>query len=262
MSTISETPSINALISLAKLKIEEVTSRDEEFSKEHQELLAKILNLLQDIDKLNDTSLISSAEIALISLLKEKNYILAEKIYEELKWKVRLYNNPLLGLIMGSSPISIRISFGLATFLFSCVLVLWILLGILQPVIELAATTSGLPSKDIGHGLLLFCWISFMGALGSGISILLRINELSSQKFSDPLLPFFNGFLKPITGMSLAIVTVAFLKAGFLPIEIKADKEIYFFTILAFVTGFSERFAKDILARAETVILTDKTIKK
>jgi hypothetical protein len=56
--------------------------------------------------------------------------------------------------------------------------------------------------------------------------------------------------------MSFAMFVFACLNAGILPLSIKTDTPAagYFFLALAFVSGFSERFAQDIASRAEKAV--------
>jgi hypothetical protein len=60
----------------------------------------------------------------------------------------------------------------------------------------------------------------------------------------------------PIIGMSFAMFVFACLNAGIFPLPLKwmAPAAGYFFLALAFVSGFSERFAQDIASRAESSI--------
>jgi hypothetical protein len=67
---------------------------------------------------------------------------------------------------------------------------------------------------------------------------------------------FFTGFFKPIIGTAFALFVFATLKAGLIPLAIDESVEgLYFFAALAFVSGFSERFAKDIAERAEQTVV-------
>jgi hypothetical protein len=56
---------------------------------------------------------------------------------------------------------------------------------------------------------------------------------------------------KPVIGASFAMFVFSVLHAGLIPITIQDDKASYFFLALAFVSGFSERFARDIANNAE-----------
>ncbi len=104
------------------------------------------------------------------------------------------------------------------------------------------------------------------GVLGSIVSILTRIENidqiqdsyLKKHKEPDPLLPMFLGAFKPIIGASFGLLFFAFINSGIISIPSIAEAEDYqdefFFCSVAFLVGFSERLAKDIISKAETVI--------
>ncbi|WP_414586374.1 hypothetical protein [Scytonema sp. PCC 10023] len=92
------------------------------------------------------------------------------------------------------------------------------------------------------------------GALGSLISILTRIKEYDSEKYEDASLPIIIGAFKPIIGASFGILLVTLISSNTLPIKVDESipgKKQYFYYSVAFLIGFSERFARDIVSRAE-----------
>ncbi len=98
--------------------------------------------------------------------------------------------------------------------------------------------------------------VGFFGAVGSIISMMVRVNEFSedAQNHSvDPLLTLINGFFRPIIGMSFALFVFFAIKSGFLPIKVdNTDSTTYFFWSIAFLVGFSERLAKNIVTLTES----------
>lgn len=106
------------------------------------------------------------------------------------------------------------------------------------------------------------------GVLGSVASILLRIIDFKGQKYDDPLIPFFIGLCKPIIGLIFGIFIFSlissdtFIKIDFLIaqdnsssqlITTKARQDLFIFSC-AFLVGFSERFASDLLKKSESAI--------
>ncbi|WP_190802679.1 hypothetical protein [Leptolyngbya sp. FACHB-261] len=90
------------------------------------------------------------------------------------------------------------------------------------------------------------------GALGSIISILTRIEQYQSKEYEDSALPIFIGAFKPIIGASFGILIFTLVTAEIFPFKIpqQESKGAAFFA-LAFIIGFSERFANDIVSRTE-----------
>ncbi|HEY9657780.1 MAG TPA: hypothetical protein V6C65_04890 [Allocoleopsis sp.] len=111
---------------------------------------------------------------------------------------------------------------------------------------------------DEAAALIILAFIT--GATGSIVSILTRIEQYQNQDFEDTKLPFYIGLVKPIIGGTFGILLFVTLASGFIPISIQSrnidaagisiEKWLTVMTV-AFVAGFSERFAKDIVGRAE-----------
>ena len=101
----------------------------------------------------------------------------------------------------------------------------------------------------------LFVLVAIAGAVGSAVSIMVRIQDFMHLKNTDPSVLFFTGFFKPIIGTAFALFVFAILSSGLIPVTIDPAKARYFFAALAFVSGFSERFAKDVATRTEQTIV-------
>jgi hypothetical protein len=72
----------------------------------------------------------------------------------------------------------------------------------------------------------------------------------------DPFLVFLTAFLKPLLASVFAIVIFSIFKSGLITLPgislIDSDEKTrYIIWIMGFLSGFSERFAGDIIARAE-----------
>jgi hypothetical protein len=99
--------------------------------------------------------------------------------------------------------------------------------------------------------------IGLAGALGSLVSIMLKIQSFTYGRRRDPFALFFFIFFKPIVGASFALFAFALISSGLqgtvvVPV---AGKENLFFLALAFIAGFSERFVPDIMSTAQSKIV-------
>ena len=90
-------------------------------------------------------------------------------------------------------------------------------------------------------------WIGIVGAQGSVVSMFFRLRELGQVPRSKSFRLFINSAIKPFIGLSLAHLSYFLLMTGLISLPKTSDNEIYYFVILAFIVGFSERFSKDIL---------------
>jgi hypothetical protein len=103
--------------------------------------------------------------------------------------------------------------------------------------------------------------VAIAGAVGSVVSIMIRIQDFESYKNSDPALLFFTGLFKPIIGTAFALFVYMTMNSGLIPITITTTNSQYFFMALGFVAGFSERFAKDIVTHTEEMIVAIQSAK-
>lgn len=139
--------------------------------------------------------------------------------------------------------------------------------------VEVAKTSSAISAIRSSNeelkealSLLLFCAVA--GSVGSIISILSRLNEYDNEKYTDELLPVFIGAFKPMIGAVFGMFVFAVTSSSFLPGTINISKtegkdSTKWFSVisLAFVVGFSERFAKDIVSQTENRFLTPDNAK-
>jgi hypothetical protein len=127
-------------------------------------------------------------------------------------------------------------------------------------------TTVANPNKHVWYSLV---YAGVAGILGSVASILLRIIDFRDQKYEDPLIPFFIGLFKPIIGLILGIFAFSLISSGIVIkidslinlndknsslITNKARQDLFIFSC-AFLIGFSERFASDLLKKSESVLI-------
>jgi len=122
------------------------------------------------------------------------------------------------------------------------------------------------PNRHVWYALV---YSATAGVLGSIASILLRIIDFQGQKYDDPLIPFFIGLFKPLIGLIFGIFIFSlissdtFIKIDFLIasdktssslITNKARQDLFVFSC-AFLVGFSERFASDLMKKSESSLL-------
>ena len=113
---------------------------------------------------------------------------------------------------------------------------------------------------DMMIALATLCFIG--GSTGSIISILWRLSNYrqvqDNSKLKESLTPVLVGLCKPMIGGTFGLLIYALLAGGILPVQFGyMDKEerqdlrwLSFYSI-AFVVGFSERLAKDIVVNTE-----------
>lgn len=97
------------------------------------------------------------------------------------------------------------------------------------------------------------------GGVGAVVSAMVRI---STKGFELPqemgrLRTSFAGAFRPVIGCIFAVLVFAFLASGLstsLGLPTDTQQRIYFVLVIGFLSGFSERFAKDILVKAEGTI--------
>lgn len=208
--------------------------------------IARLISMLPDLAKVNDSILECSASIAATSLLCENpNIELAQKIGDglETRLKIDLENlNANQRKRILKSPI-VTVVIGLATFLY-CVI----------PIAIFIITQLPKPETILGVNTEILQLVALSGAMGSIVSILIRLDDFSKAIKTDRAVLFFTGFFKPIVGIAFALFVFSILSSGLIPVVIATEKAKYFFAALSFVSGFSERFAQDVILKTEAAI--------
>jgi hypothetical protein len=123
--------------------------------------------------------------------------------------------------------------------------------------------TPGIYIEDFNEAVSLVTLSMVAGATGSIISILTRLDEYSDQKlrqrYEGYLSPVFVGLFKPIVGGAFGVFVFAVTSSQLLPMvsltnpTTRTRTDIKWLTVLSitFVTGFSERLAKDLIRQTE-----------
>jgi amino acid permease len=97
------------------------------------------------------------------------------------------------------------------------------------------------PLKNVGTAI-------FFGCIGSVVSLLLRMSEFENTKNRSKAFLLLYGLTLPIVGGIFAAVLSALLDLGTIKI---ADNSTQTYIIVGFLSGFSERFTRNILNFAE-----------
>jgi hypothetical protein len=213
-----------------------------------QEELAALLNLIPELDTSYNERFIPLVEIAVLSLLSETpNIALAKRIREDIV--DRVHRSPLVMVFRGGGSPPTRVILGLGSLLYIVIPLL-----ILLPTFLTQTNIFGLEFSPL-------ILVAISGAVGSIVSIMVRIQDFETLKNSDPSLLFFTGLFKPIIGTAFALFVFMTLNSGLIPITVNTTNPQYFFIALAYVSGFSERFAKDIVTRTEETFVAVQTAK-
>lgn len=216
-----------------------------ELSEEHQNEIAHLVAVLPDLDRPGFDDLIGPAELTAKALfLDPPNIQLASEIREDIERRIRRFRNPLFAMMRGGSPPSVVI-LGLGVLLYFVIPLLFVLGRRLLDVPQIFGVQTSL-----------VVLVSIFGALGSIVSIMVRIQDFANLKTVDTVVLFFTGFFKPIIGTSFALFVFAVLSSGLLPLTVDAAKSHFFFAAISFVSGFSERFAQDIASKTEKAVNT------
>ncbi len=217
---------------------------DEEVQKTLAEAIALLTDVaLSDILWIKNPQVINAIDLAIDALFADPPKTeLAQSIHDHLK--TRLYPNIRQSLwrsfkrSMMSSPAAVVV-IGLGV-LFCLLLIAfwWVGSGF-----KVAEITSAL-----GAELTVLVLIAFVGALGSIVSIMTRVRSFAFSGSRDAW-PFFFGLFKPVVGAVFALFAFSALQAALIPrFEIPSEPNgIWFIVAVAFLAGFSERFAGDVV---------------
>ncbi|MGR6964062.1 hypothetical protein ACU610_06350 [Geodermatophilus sp. URMC 61] len=94
------------------------------------------------------------------------------------------------------------------------------------------------------------------GGLGAILSVMIRISRGQRLDVDTTLESFMTclaGSVRPVIGGALGVALYVLLKAHLIPLQIPAESDAaapYFLTAIAFLAGFSERWAQDTIVRS------------
>ncbi len=190
---------------------------------EIQNEVARLLNLVHDVEKSEQKRLIKSIKFAIAALLVDPaNLQLAKQIRKDVTERVR--------------AVPVLRGLGLAVV---------VVAGLLPAGLALLPTT---PKEILGFDSASLLLVIIGGALGSVISILTRIRDFVLVPERST---FWTGLFRPIIGIGSALFLFFVLSAGLVPTEVPEANGPAFFAAIAFTAGFSERLARDVARRTE-----------
>ncbi|MDZ8259549.1 hypothetical protein [Nostoc sp. ChiQUE01b] len=121
----------------------------------------------------------------------------------------------------------------------------------------------------------LIIMVAFAGAFGSIVSIFIRLDQYKDTDYKDSAVPIIVGFAKPLIGTAFGVLVFAMINSNIIsfpvlkvnnssanqvnnslannkqPSDQNNDAKYFLYFTLAFLVGFSERLANDIVRRAE-----------
>lgn len=284
-------PRVTFLLNLIQKEIKRLNDDGIFLDRATQEELSNLINLLQAIEKrfiynnekkqcpikLKQLSAkLNFIQIALEAILqKQPNVCLSKRIRRHVEYCVGETENPLSSFWKNSISKIVHLGSTPNKLMAGLVLALPIYLGIASSSIAaltyLSRSINNIPSvnssnvqpqraammsRDYFDTLVLLALVGSAGALGSIISILTRIEEYQNKDYDDSILPIAIGAFKPLIGASFGILLFTISCSTVSPLQIaenanRPETKGFTFFSLAFIVGFSERFAKDIISRTE-----------
>ena len=117
----------------------------------------------------------------------------------------------------------------------------------------------------VDDDLSIILFVAAIGVLGSVTSILIRVQDIDQDtrfvgsnldgsaptEEIDPLKPVLGGLFRPFIGAFSSLFIFAAIKSGIVTLSfLSAGNAFYFFTVVSFVSGFSERLFVSVITKA------------
>jgi hypothetical protein len=229
---------------LSDLKVE-VEGADQEIPAAEQ--LAELVNILPGVARSGTPHLIAVAEVTAAALMNPNTSpTIGKKLVGMLRGQIWLYR-----LVGYSAPMAT----GLGLFIFFCLFLVLTPIFLDSLLINLAAGIDAF----LGVSLSVLILIGMAGALGSIVSVMTRIDgSVFKEGTAGPQAYVIIGLTKPIVGAAFALFVFALLQSPLVPLDIPQPSAEnaqntagFLYLALAFVAGFSERFATGLATRAE-----------
>jgi len=213
-------------------------------SQEAQKELGELVNHISYIAKKGDELLLQSAKIALSSILKQPAEL---DVAKEININLAHRNKAPYEKMTPST----KVIFGLCF----CFYVSFSIL-----IIGSGGSGFEIPEQFFGINSSLVLLAAGSGSIGSIISIMSRVGNFSELESNDHMVYFFTGLFKPLIGTAFAVFIFCLVKAGIVPIDLGNEtREVLIISSIAFLSGFSERFAKDFTRKAENALSINAT---
>jgi hypothetical protein len=228
---------------------EEVKKRlDHNLNDEAQHELARLLSIVEQAKCQSLPQIIAEARVAISALLRKGPKLqLAQTIRYRLEMELLRHDGRFTSYLVkttNGNP-TVIVSFGiLITLVIALIYNISLSLETRLSLIHLAEADA--------------FTVAMAAFFGGVVSVLSRLHEFSKLRVFDPVFLFCNGLLKPYVGIILGIFVYALLKCGFIVVPgIEASAQHVWY-VLGFLSGFSERFTKDLISRGEGVLASSK----
>jgi hypothetical protein len=223
-------------------------------------ILARLVNLSRKLSELDDAQgLYQQADFA-AKLLKasDANAQTVNDIIDDIDFSTSK-NSPIYSVMRGLAK-----SVGYQFFL-----LLVLVIASSTPSIYVAVTnpteTPAVLAAAWDHSLRLlghpFVIAIIFGVFGSVVSILLRLSEFESATRKSRQFLVMTGAMLPLVGAIFGAVTCALFSSGIVNFQfanpaatVKGIESPYFYVVIGFLSGFSERFTRGLLGRAENAV--------
>jgi len=108
---------------------------------------------------------------------------------------------------------------------------------------------------------------SMFGMLGAVVSVLLRLSEFENAQRRSRQFLRMTGVVLPLVGVVFASVTCSLFASNLINFSFALGSDhspmlhtnIYFFIVIGFLSGFSERFTRGLLGSAEQSLMTSRS---
>ena len=217
---------------------------------ETQDELGLILQLIPAVERSGNAALLANLELAVESLLAQPpNRLLAIRLREASQQSI-LRRSPFRSILPGTSASTWVIAgMGILLFLVVPILIVFILF-----VVPSGGTTIGERGTGTYIAYRFFALIHDSGRAWERDQHSRPREGLLRIRILNPPALFWTGFFKPIIGSTFALFVFCAFASGLLNINGSVNQKFMYLT-LAFVAGFSERFAPDLVSRLEGSVI-------
>jgi len=215
--------------------------------KSEQKELSRLLALFPDVVALRNPACASVYELGIRSVLNEHpSKEMAKRIRERVARQVR--KKTVVQRVFSPETAIGATIYGLGVLTY-----LALPIGLAAFTQTVSGTTLGLPRDAVA-------WAISMGAIGSVVSMMLKLDKLANTSHPNVPLLFWYAFFKPLIGAAFAFFVFAVIASGEFPLkftlfnasENMTRTGLYIVIAVSFVAGFSERFAPDITMQVGT----------
>lgn len=112
------------------------------------------------------------------------------------------------------------------------------------------------PDLVIGKDPNLWLTAATAGSLGSITSVMIRITrgqKLSIDPRQRPTVTVVSGAFRPLIGAVFGVAFYVLVEGGLLPLALNKENPVMYYAGLAFLAGFSERWAQDTVVRSAPI---------